>query len=149
MPLVSDDILALYRDLATPTLANALDDIPFAGIMQGIGQVVPGTHAIGRAVTIRQVAGERGDFTSDDFKVGHMIDAANPGDIIVIDAEKGTLDVELPATELEKRRKAWKAPRNMYQSGVLRKYAIQVGPAYAGAVTHPGGAEEIVCYADI
>jgi regulator of RNase E activity RraA len=85
MQLVSDDVLALYRDLATPTLANALDDIPFAGIMQGIGQVVPGTHAVGRAVTIRQVAGERGDFTSDDFKVGHMIDAANPGDIIVID----------------------------------------------------------------
>ncbi len=82
---LSDPLLAKFRDLATPTLANALDDIPFAGIMQGIGQVVPGTHAVGRAVTVRQVSGERGDFSSDDFRVGHMIDAAGPGDVIVVD----------------------------------------------------------------
>jgi regulator of RNase E activity RraA len=80
-----DLLLARFADLATPTLANALDDIPFAGIMQGLSQVVPGTRAVGRAVTIRQVSGERGDFTSEDFKVGHMIDAAGPGEIIVVD----------------------------------------------------------------
>ena len=31
----------------------------------------------------------------------------------------------------------------------LWKYAQQVGPALAGAVTHPGGAAEKECYADI
>jgi dihydroxyacid dehydratase/phosphogluconate dehydratase len=46
-------------------------------------------------------------------------------------------------------RKAWKAPPNSYQSGVLRKYADQVGPARKGAVTHAGGAKEVICYADI
>lgn len=46
-------------------------------------------------------------------------------------------------------RKAWKAPPNSYQSGVLRKYADQVGPTREGAVTHAGGAKEVVCYADI
>jgi dihydroxy-acid dehydratase len=51
--------------------------------------------------------------------------------------------------ELARRRKAWKAPANPYQSGVLRKYADQVGPARKGAVTHPGGKAEVVCYADI
>ena len=80
-----DLLLARFADLATPTLANALDDIPFAGIMQGLNQVVPGTRAVGRAVTIRQISGERGDFSSDEFKVGHMIDAAGPGEIIVVD----------------------------------------------------------------
>jgi regulator of RNase E activity RraA len=34
---------------------------------------------------VRETSGKRGDFTSDDFKVGDMIDAASPGDIIVID----------------------------------------------------------------
>ena len=69
--------------------------------------------------------------------------------MIVIDAEKGTLDLEVSEAELAKRRKAWKAPPNPYQSGVLRKYADQVGPARKGAVTHAGGRSEVVCYADI
>src|SRR5438477_5053804 len=71
------------------------------------------------------------------------------GDMISIDAEKGTLDLEVSEAELAKRRKAWKAPANAYQSGVLRKYADQVGPARKGAVTHAGGRAEVVCYADI
>jgi len=81
--------------------------------------------------------------------VGGPIALLRDGDMIAIDAEKGTLDVELSAAELEKRRKAWKAPPNPYQSGVLRKYADQVGPARKGAVTHAGGRAEVVCYADI
>jgi hypothetical protein len=35
------------------------------------------------------------------------------------------------------------------QSGMLRKYADQVGPARNGAVTQAGGKAEVVCYADI
>jgi len=81
--------------------------------------------------------------------VGGPIALVRDGDIIAIDAEKGTLDVELSAAELEARRKAWKAPANSYQSGILRKYADQVGPARKGAVTHAGGRAEVVCYADI
>jgi len=71
------------------------------------------------------------------------------GDMIAIDAEKGTLDLEVSEAELARRRKAWKAPPNPYQSGVLRKYADQVGSARKGAVTHAGGSKEVVCYADI
>ena len=71
------------------------------------------------------------------------------GDMISIDAEKGTLDLEVSEAELAKRRKVWKAPANAYQSGVLRKYADQVGPARKGAVTHAGGRAEVACYADI
>lgn len=82
---VSDEILKAFAALATPTIANALDDVAFEGVMQGLAQIVPGTRCVGRAVTIREVTGRRGDFTSEDFKVGQMIDAASPGDIIVID----------------------------------------------------------------
>ncbi|MCB1526536.1 MAG: dihydroxy-acid dehydratase [Hyphomicrobiaceae bacterium] len=81
--------------------------------------------------------------------VGGPIGLLKDGDIIAIDAEKGTLDVEIDAAELERRKKDWKAPDNPYQSGVLRKYADQVGPARKGAVTHAGGKAEVVCYADI
>jgi len=82
---VSDGILKRLSALATPTLANALDDVAFEGVLQGPAQVVPGTRCAGRAVTIREITGQRGDFTSEEFRVGHMIDAAGPGDILVID----------------------------------------------------------------
>jgi regulator of RNase E activity RraA len=82
---VADDIVAKLGALATPTLANALDDVAFEGIMTGLTQMVPGTRCAGRAVTVREIAGRRGDYTSADFRVGHIIDAAGPGDILVID----------------------------------------------------------------
>ena len=81
--------------------------------------------------------------------LGGPIGLLQDGDIISIDAVKGTLDVEVDAAELAKRRKNWKAPDNPYQSGALRKYAKLVGPAWKGAVTHEGGKAEVVCYADI
>ena len=81
--------------------------------------------------------------------LGGPIGLLKDGDIIKIDAVNGTLDVDVPKAELEIRRKAWKPPHNPYQSGVLRKFADQVGPAVKGAVTHAGGKAEVVCYADI
>ncbi|HEX2843576.1 dihydroxy-acid dehydratase [Hyphomicrobium sp.] len=81
--------------------------------------------------------------------VGGPIALIQDGDIIVMDAEAGTLDLEVDAAELERRRKAWKVPPNAYQSGAIRKFADQVGPARYGAVTHAGGKAEVVCYADI
>lgn len=81
--------------------------------------------------------------------VGGPIALVQNGDMISIDAVEGRLDLEVSEAELAKRRAAWKAPANAYQSGVLRKYADQVGAARKGAVTHAGGKAEIVCYADI
>ena len=81
--------------------------------------------------------------------VGGPIGLVKDGDIINIDAETGTLDLEVDARELERRRQDWSLPENPYQSGALRKYAEQVGPARYGAVTHAGGKAEVICYADI
>jgi dihydroxy-acid dehydratase len=81
--------------------------------------------------------------------VGGPIGLIENGDIITIDADKGTLDLDVDAATLEKRRKAWKAPDNPYQTGAIRKFADQVGPARYGAVTHRGGKAEVICYADI
>ena len=38
---------------------------------------------------------------------------------------------------------------NDYQSGALWRYAQNVGPAWAGAVTHPGAKAERHVFADI
>ncbi|SMF14568.1 dihydroxy-acid dehydratase [Tistlia consotensis] len=81
--------------------------------------------------------------------VGGPIGLLKDGDVIVIDAVEGTLDVEVSDEELEARRKAWQPRTTDYQSGALWKYAQLVGSAEKGAVTHPGGAAETHCYADI
>jgi dihydroxy-acid dehydratase len=81
--------------------------------------------------------------------VGGPIALLQNGDRIVLDAEAGTIDVLLSDAELATRRAAWKPRATDYNSGTLWKYAQTVGPAYAGAVTHPGGAAETHCYADI
>jgi dihydroxy-acid dehydratase len=81
--------------------------------------------------------------------VGGPIALLRDGDLIVLDAEKGILDVKLSKAELEARAKAWKPPAEKFTSGYLWKYGGQVGPARNGAVTHPGAAAEKACYADI
>jgi dihydroxy-acid dehydratase len=81
--------------------------------------------------------------------VGGPIALLRDGDMITLDAENGILAVALSAGELETRAKDWKARELGFGSGYLWKYAQQVGPARDGAVTHPGGAAEKACYADI
>lgn len=81
--------------------------------------------------------------------VGGPIGLLQDGDIITIDAVEGTIDVALSDAELAARAKNWKPRTTDYQSGAIWKYAQTVGPARDGAVTHPGGAKETHCYADI
>jgi dihydroxy-acid dehydratase len=81
--------------------------------------------------------------------VGGPIGLLRDGDIIEIDGDKGTLDVKLTKSELDERARAWKPRVEESTSGYLWKYAQQVGSARYGAVTHPGGAVEKACYADI
>lgn len=71
------------------------------------------------------------------------------GDRIRIDAEAGTIDVDLTPETLAARKADWVARVNDYQSGALWRYSQTVGPAYKGAVTHPGAAAERHVYADI
>jgi dihydroxy-acid dehydratase len=81
--------------------------------------------------------------------IGGPIALVRDGDMIVIDADGGTLEVRLSEAELETRRAAWQPRGSASASGYIWKYAQQVGSARHGAVTHPGGAAEKACYADI
>jgi dihydroxy-acid dehydratase len=81
--------------------------------------------------------------------VGGPIGLLKDGDVIAIDAVAGTLGVELSDDELARRRESWTERETSFSSGYLWKYAQTVGSAKEGAVTHPGGAREKQCYADI
>jgi len=81
--------------------------------------------------------------------IGGPIALVRDGDMIDLDGEAGTISVRLSDAELAARQSAWQARESDFSSGYLWKYAQQVGPAVDGAVTHPGGASEKACYADI
>jgi dihydroxy-acid dehydratase len=70
-----------------------------------------------------------------EAQVGGPIAIIKNGDPITIDAEKRTLNLDIPKAEIEKRLKSWKAPKPRYTRGVLAKYASEVNTASEGAVT--------------
>jgi len=68
--------------------------------------------------------------------VGGPIGLLREGDVVSVDAERGTINLEVSDPELARRKTEWKQPRPRYPRGALAKYAAQVGPACYGAVTH-------------
>jgi dihydroxy-acid dehydratase len=92
------------------------------------------------------------------FCIGHVgpeaaeggpIALVQDGDIITIDANAGTIDLEVDAAVLAQRRAAWVPRTTDYQSGAIWKFAQTVGSARLGAVTHPGAKAETHVFADI
>ncbi len=81
--------------------------------------------------------------------VGGPIGLIKDGDIISIDADKGTLEVQLSDEELAERKKSFKSRKTNYNAGALQKYAALVGDARYGAVTHPGAKEETHTFVDL
>jgi dihydroxy-acid dehydratase len=84
-----------------------------------------------------------------EAQLGGPIALVRDGDIIAIDADAGTIDLEVDPIELETRAHHWEPIETAYGSGALWKFAQTVGPACAGAVTHPGMAGERHVYADL
>jgi len=92
------------------------------------------------------------------FCIGHVgpeaaeggpIALIEDGDMISIDAEAGTIELEVDAAVLDARRANWVPRATDYQSGAIWKFAQTVGPARLGAVTHPGAHGETHVFADI
>jgi len=75
-------------------------------------------------------------YVSPEAAAGGPLALLKDGDRVRIDAAKGILDVLLPKSELSKRKP--RMPKRAPLSGVLEKYAAQVGSAHLGAVTHSG-----------
>jgi dihydroxy-acid dehydratase len=74
---------------------------------------------------------------SPEAMEGGPIAIVKTGDQIEIDIEKGTVDLIVDRTSVEKRFKEWKPIATRYQSGVLAKYASLVQSASDGAITLP------------
>ena len=127
----------------------------------GMREMLQTTGAIygqGKGEKVALITDGRFSGATRGFCIGHVgpeaslggpIALLRNGDIIDLDAKKGTINVRLSKKELINRRKKWKPKKINFGSGTLWKYAQTVGPAYLGAATHPGGKNEVKVYADI
>ena len=70
-----------------------------------------------------------------EAQVGGAIALVQNGDKITLDAEKNLITIDVTDAELEKRRKAWKAPPFKATRGTLYKYIKAVKSASEGCVT--------------
>ena len=80
---------------------------------------------------------------------GGIIALVENGDEIMIDADKGKIELFVSDKEIQIRKKKWKTKSNNFTSGALWKYAQTVGSAKNGAVTHPGASKEKKNFSDI
>ena len=115
-------------------------------------------YGLGMGEKIALVTDGRFSGATRGFCVGHVgpeaaecgpIALVVDGDEISINAETGVINLNVPAEVLKERRKMWKPRLTDYGAGALWRYAQNVGPAYKGAVTHPGALGERHVYADI
>ncbi|MEY3704527.1 MAG: Dihydroxy-acid dehydratase [Pseudomonadota bacterium] len=115
-------------------------------------------YGLGMGEKVALITDGRFSGATRGFCIGHVgpeaaecgpIALVENGDMIEIDAETGRIDLLVEASVLDARKKAWTPRQNDYGSGALWRYAQNVGPAYQGAVTHPGAAGERHVYADI
>src|SRR5205823_4824136 len=70
---------------------------------------------------------------------GGPIALVHNGDRITIDAETGTIHLDVSEAELAHRLRDWRPIAPRYVSGALAKFAQLATPAPEGAVTSPGG----------
>ena len=127
----------------------------------GMREMLSTTGAIygqGKGEKVALITDGRFSGATRGFCVGHVgpeaalggpIALLKDGDIIDIDAKKGTINVRLTKSQLISRKKKWRAKKSVFGSGTLWKYAQTVGPAYLGAPTHPGKKKEVKEYSKI
>ena len=110
-------------EMLTPTSALA-----GAGLVQDVALITDGRFSGG----------------SHGFLIGHVVPEAieggpialvQTGDQITIDSQKGEINMDVSAEELEKRRSAWTQPPYKANRGTLYKYIKNVKTASEGCVT--------------
>jgi dihydroxy-acid dehydratase len=115
-------------------------------------------YGLGMGEKVALITDGRFSGATRGFCVGHVgpeaaecgpIALIEEGDEITIDAHKGIIDINVSDGVLAERKSKWVPRENDYTSGALWRFAQNVGPAYQGAVTHPGAKAEKHVYADI
>jgi dihydroxy-acid dehydratase len=98
-----------------------------AGLGESVGLITDGRFSGG---TWGMVVGH----VAPEAAAGGTIAFINEGDSITIDAHQLKLELNVPDTEIAKRRANWTAPKPRYMRGVQAKFAFNAASASKGAV---------------
>ncbi|MGD9563419.1 MAG: dihydroxy-acid dehydratase [Pyrinomonadaceae bacterium] len=111
------------REMLAPTSA-----LIGQGLGDSVGLITDGRFSGG---TYGMVVGH----VAPEAAVGGNIALVKDGDLITIDADTASLNVDLTDEQLVTRRANWQPPKPWYTDGVIAKYARLVSSASGGAVT--------------
>ena len=115
----------------------------------GMREMLQTTGAIygqGKGEKVALITDGRFSGATRGFCVGHVgpeaalggpIALLKNGDVIDIDAKKGSINVRLTSAQLKARRKKWKEKKSSFGSGTIWKYAQTVGPVSYTHLTLP------------
>jgi dihydroxy-acid dehydratase len=111
-----------------PEMLSPTGSIVGAGLASDVALITDGRFSGGSAGFIV-------GHVTPEAQVGGPIALVKNGDRITIDAEANTIMLDLSNSELQNRRKAWKAPPYKANRGTLYKYIKNVKSASEGCVT--------------
>jgi len=113
------------REMLAPTSA-----LIGQGLGESVGLITDGRFSGG---TWGMVVGH----VAPEAFVGGPIALIEEGDSVTIDAHKLLIQLNLPESEIARRKAAWQQPKPRYTRGVLAKFAALASTASKGAVTDP------------
>ena len=79
------EFLARCRAIPVSTWCDALDQVHVEGLVQGLRMRAGSGRICGLATTARQIPGRLHEFDKAEFAVGRLVDAAQPGRVLVVD----------------------------------------------------------------
>lgn len=83
--MTDTELLARCREIPVSTWCDAMDQLDLEGLVQGIPMQSGAGRICGFATTARQIPGKLHEFEKPEFAVGRLVDAAQPGRVLMVD----------------------------------------------------------------
>lgn len=74
-----------FRRIRVSTVSDVLDRFGIRGILSGFHSISTGAKIVGTAMTVKELSGDLGEYSLEDFRIGEVIDNAESGDVIILD----------------------------------------------------------------
>jgi len=74
-----------FERISVSTVSDVLDRLGICGILTGFHSISTGAKIVGTAMTVKELSGNLGEYSFEDFRIGEVIDNAESGDVIILD----------------------------------------------------------------
>jgi len=78
-------LLRDFKRISVSIVSDVLDRLGICGILSGFHSISTGAKVVGTAMTVKELLGDLGEYSLEDFRIGEVIDNAESGDVIILD----------------------------------------------------------------